>query len=414
MAERRIIAAKIVKSTDFLTLSPQAQCLYFHVNMDSDDEGVCNRAVIAARECGASKACLQSLVDAGFLIEIGKNLHVVRHWFVSNEFVREKDGRRKFAFKESVYRAALAEKLVLVDGVYEEIGGEAAEKARKIAENRAENAEKSGENAEKSGVFGEKSGENAQKNCVSCGNSAQKSAEKREFAPQYNQTQGNSSEGNSGKANASEKSARARVVSFADFAQSGGNQGAFAGESSVSPHLDGEKALESGSDFAQSGGESLRFFASAGEIGGGFGEKALEKSCESGAEGWKTAFREAFNLLKSNGLPCRKGDWATFAALDAPPCLERMRKIGCRAEDFLQGARNYVAAFKASEKGRGAWFPELDLKPLVCGQSRTFESYFLPSVFDVSRFRKKGASALAASDSVGAEEAARLGAMLEA
>ena len=58
MAERRMFTAKIVESDDFTEMPFSAQCLYFHLNMNADDDGFLNNAKRYASQLKHHKATL--------------------------------------------------------------------------------------------------------------------------------------------------------------------------------------------------------------------------------------------------------------------------------------------------------------------------------------------------------------------
>ena len=55
MAEKRMFSNKITQSDPFLAMPASSQNLYFHLNMDADDEGFINRPKSIMRMIGPTK-----------------------------------------------------------------------------------------------------------------------------------------------------------------------------------------------------------------------------------------------------------------------------------------------------------------------------------------------------------------------
>ena len=59
MAEKRMFTQKIVESDDFLEMPFSTRCLYFHLNMNADDDGFLNSSGKVIRIAGATHQDLQ-------------------------------------------------------------------------------------------------------------------------------------------------------------------------------------------------------------------------------------------------------------------------------------------------------------------------------------------------------------------
>lgn len=73
MAERRMFAIKIVKSARFLKMPASSQCLYFHLGLNADDDGVVE-AYTVMRSVGATEDDLKILVAKGFVKVLNEDL----------------------------------------------------------------------------------------------------------------------------------------------------------------------------------------------------------------------------------------------------------------------------------------------------------------------------------------------------
>nr|WP_301907430.1 conserved phage C-terminal domain-containing protein [uncultured Anaerostipes sp.] len=73
MAERRMFAIKIVKSARFLKMPASSQCLYFHLGLNADDDGIVE-AYTVMRSVGATEDDLKILVAKGFVKVLNEDL----------------------------------------------------------------------------------------------------------------------------------------------------------------------------------------------------------------------------------------------------------------------------------------------------------------------------------------------------
>ena len=62
MADRRAFNKKITESDAFLDMPLSTQCLYFHLNMNGDDDGFVNNPKRIMRTIGASDDDLKLLI----------------------------------------------------------------------------------------------------------------------------------------------------------------------------------------------------------------------------------------------------------------------------------------------------------------------------------------------------------------
>lgn len=84
---------KITQSDPFLDMPASAQNLYFHLNMDADDEGFVNRTKSIMRMIGAREDDLKLLIAKHFIIPFEVETQdgminvvvVIKHWFIHNK-----------------------------------------------------------------------------------------------------------------------------------------------------------------------------------------------------------------------------------------------------------------------------------------------------------------------------------------
>ena len=113
MAEKRMFSSKVVDSDDFLDMPLSAQALYFHLNMEADDEGFINNPKKTQRAIGASADDLKLLIAKRFLICFESGVVVVKHWMIHNSI-------RKDRRKSTNYKALLETLDVKDNGAYTE------------------------------------------------------------------------------------------------------------------------------------------------------------------------------------------------------------------------------------------------------------------------------------------------------
>lgn len=98
MAERRMFSQKIVESDAFTDMPLSAQALYFHLNMNADDDGFVNSPKKIARSVGASEKDLKTLIEKRFLIAFPSRVVVIKHWLMHN-YIRP-DRYKKTEYQE--------------------------------------------------------------------------------------------------------------------------------------------------------------------------------------------------------------------------------------------------------------------------------------------------------------------------
>ena len=112
MAERRMFSKAVTQSDSFLELPLSAQALYFHLAMETDDDGFVRSAVRVLRWVGASKDDLRLLITKGFVIPMQEGVCVIRHWLINNYI-------RKDRYKQTSYISLKNQLFLSVDNTYE-------------------------------------------------------------------------------------------------------------------------------------------------------------------------------------------------------------------------------------------------------------------------------------------------------
>lgn len=101
MAERRMFSKSVIESDPFMDMPAEAQILYIHLNMASDDDGFCDNPRSIMRQCGASNDSMKLLIAKKFVLTFDKNdgfIAVIKHWRLNN-YIR-KDTYHETKYKE--------------------------------------------------------------------------------------------------------------------------------------------------------------------------------------------------------------------------------------------------------------------------------------------------------------------------
>lgn len=124
MKDRRMIAESDIGSTKFIKNSLGAQALYMHLVVKADDDGFVSNALPVARMIGASQNEVDELVNNGYLLDMGDDVHVIKHWLINNILRKEtykpteyRNKRSKLYLKRNLSYTLNAEKGISLKGV---------------------------------------------------------------------------------------------------------------------------------------------------------------------------------------------------------------------------------------------------------------------------------------------------------
>lgn len=113
MAERRMFTKKITLSDDFLSMPHSSQNLYFHLNMEADDEGFVNSVKRIMRMVNANEDDLKILIAKRFVLVFESGVIVIKHWKLHNKIRRDR-------LKNTSHQDEKALIIEKEDGVYTE------------------------------------------------------------------------------------------------------------------------------------------------------------------------------------------------------------------------------------------------------------------------------------------------------
>lgn len=84
MAQKRMFDRNIINDDDFQELPLSAQCLYFHINMNADDDGMIKSYRSIMRSIGATEDDLLALIKNAFIYRFESNVLAIKHWKINN------------------------------------------------------------------------------------------------------------------------------------------------------------------------------------------------------------------------------------------------------------------------------------------------------------------------------------------
>lgn len=100
MAEKRMFTKKITESDAFLDLPLSAQALYFHLNMNADDDGFVNNPKMLTRLIGAKSDDLNALIEKKFILTFPNGVAVIKGWWMNN--VIQTDRKKPTPYQEEL------------------------------------------------------------------------------------------------------------------------------------------------------------------------------------------------------------------------------------------------------------------------------------------------------------------------
>ncbi|MDU3686262.1 MAG: DnaD domain protein [Enterococcus faecalis] len=102
MAQRRMFSKKITDTDLFLDMPMSAQCLYFHLNMEADDDGFLGNAKTVKRKIGASEDDLKLLMAKEFIIPFESGVVVIKDWKIHNYIQKDRYNKTIFFEEKSM------------------------------------------------------------------------------------------------------------------------------------------------------------------------------------------------------------------------------------------------------------------------------------------------------------------------
>lgn len=111
-AQRRMFSKKITDTDMFLDMPLSTQALYFHLNMNADDDGFVGNCKKVMRMIGASNDDLKVLLAKQFLLSMDGGIVVIKDWRIHN-FIR------KDTYNATMYTSQKAALKITDTGTYQ-------------------------------------------------------------------------------------------------------------------------------------------------------------------------------------------------------------------------------------------------------------------------------------------------------
>lgn len=105
MAIKRMFSQQITNSDAFLDMPTSSQNLYFHLNMNADDDGFVSSPKTVMRITSAKDDDLKVLIAKKFIIPFDSGIIVIKHWRINN-YIRS-DRYKPTAYAEEFSRLYL-------------------------------------------------------------------------------------------------------------------------------------------------------------------------------------------------------------------------------------------------------------------------------------------------------------------
>ena len=100
-----------------------------------------------------------------------------------------------------------------------------------------------------------------------------------------------------------------------------------------------------------------------------------------------TYAQKVFDILKSNDLPCCRGNFITFIQRDFKIALGGIHELKLKPEEVFAALENYCKVIELKRQGLSWWESELTFFNLCSGRSKTILR-FLPENFNLDDYRK--------------------------
>jgi len=111
MAQRRMISKKVTDTDLFLDMPPTTQNLYFHLNINADDDGFVGNPNVIRRNVSASPDDFRILEAKQFILKFETGIIVIKHWKVHNYIRTDRYTETEYKLEKSM--------LTEVDNKYE-------------------------------------------------------------------------------------------------------------------------------------------------------------------------------------------------------------------------------------------------------------------------------------------------------
>ncbi len=107
-----MFSKKVIGTDRFSEMNLKSQLLYFHLNMDADDDGFIGNPKKHMRSIGATQKHYNELADNGYIISFDSGVAVISHWRIHN--LMRKDRYTPTVYTEEMKRLEADENNVYI------------------------------------------------------------------------------------------------------------------------------------------------------------------------------------------------------------------------------------------------------------------------------------------------------------
>lgn len=104
MAEKRMFTKKITETDVFLAMPLSTQCLYFHLNLNADDEGFVSSPKKVMRIIGAREDDMKVLVAKRYVMPFESGVCVIKHWKMHNAIRKDRSKPTNYIEEKSTLK----------------------------------------------------------------------------------------------------------------------------------------------------------------------------------------------------------------------------------------------------------------------------------------------------------------------
>ena len=90
MADKRMMSKSVIDTDMFLDMPASTQCLYFHMLLRADDDGLLKNAKTIMRTVGASPDDVKLLIAQQYLIPFDTGIMAIKHWRIHNYIKKDR------------------------------------------------------------------------------------------------------------------------------------------------------------------------------------------------------------------------------------------------------------------------------------------------------------------------------------
>lgn len=113
--QKRMFSSVITKQDEFLDMPLSAQALYFHLNMEADDEGFVANVKSLMRQVRCNEDDLKILIAKRYLISFESGVVVIKHWLIHNTI--RQDRLVETTYKEEKSQLNIKENMSYTDNI---------------------------------------------------------------------------------------------------------------------------------------------------------------------------------------------------------------------------------------------------------------------------------------------------------